>query len=131
MADGVYVKVPKDLADCLVDDGFRSAGIERGIDSVLADGANLVTVLVGSHEISRFVGQLWAAMRRRGNSPAPGLKVIAAGHSNRRPGNVVAAFAANYRELRAAGSPRGANGPVVQMGWRRGYKLVLVRPGDH
>jgi len=76
MADGIYVKVPKDLADCLVEDGFREAGTERGIESVLSDVANLVTVLVGSHEISRFVSHLWAAVRRRRNSPSPGVKLI-------------------------------------------------------
>jgi len=76
MADGVYVKVPKDLADCLVEDGFRSAGTERGVEAILADGANLVTVLVGSHEISRFARHLWAAVRRRRNSPSPGVKLI-------------------------------------------------------
>jgi hypothetical protein len=76
MADGAYVKVPRDLADRLVEDDFREAGTERGIDSVLADSANLVTVLVGSHEISRFVGHLWTTIRLRRNSPSPGVKVI-------------------------------------------------------
>jgi hypothetical protein len=76
MADGVYVKVPKNLADDLDRDGFRIAGTERGIETVLADSANLVTVLVGSHEISRFVGHLWAAARRHGNSPGSGVKLI-------------------------------------------------------
>ena len=76
MADGVYVKVPKDLADCLVEDGFRETGTERGIESVLADVANLVTVLVGSHEISRFVAHLWATVRRRRKSDSPGVKLI-------------------------------------------------------
>lgn len=68
MADGVYVKVPKDLADCLVEDGFRQAGTERGIESVLSDVANLVTVLVGSHEISRFVRHLLTALSDRDTS---------------------------------------------------------------
>lgn len=76
MADGVYVKVPKDLADCLVEDGFRESGTERGIESVLSDVANLVTVTVGSQEISRFVAHLWATVRRRRNSASPGVKLI-------------------------------------------------------
>jgi hypothetical protein len=76
MADGVYVMVPKDLAHCLAEDGFREAGTERGIGDALTDGANLVTILVGSHEISRFAGQLWAAVRRHRNSPSPGVKLI-------------------------------------------------------
>jgi hypothetical protein len=62
--------------DHLDRDGFRIAGTERGIETVLADSANLVTVLVGSHEISRFVGHLWAAARRHRNSPSPGVKLI-------------------------------------------------------
>jgi hypothetical protein len=76
MAAGVYLKVPEDLADCLAEDGFRMAGAERGVETLLADGANLVTVLVGSHEISRFVGHLWVSVRSRRNSPGPGVKVI-------------------------------------------------------
>lgn len=76
MVDGVYVRVPKDLADYLAEDGFRSAGIERGIETVLTDSANLVTVLVGSHEISRFIGHLWAAVRHRRKSVNSGVKVI-------------------------------------------------------
>lgn len=76
MADGVYVKVPKDLADRLAEDAFREAGTERGIEPVLSDAANLVTVLVGSQEISRFVAHLWAAVRHRRNSASPGVKLV-------------------------------------------------------
>lgn len=72
----MYVKVPGDLANCLADDGFRVAGTERGAETLLADSANLVTVLVGSHEISRFVGHLWASIRGRRNSRDGGVKVI-------------------------------------------------------
>jgi hypothetical protein len=76
MADSVYVKVPKDLADCLAEDDFRSSGPERGIETALADGANLVTVLVGGHEVARFVRHLWATVRRRRNSPSPAVKLV-------------------------------------------------------
>jgi hypothetical protein len=72
MASGVYVAVPEDLANCLIDDGFSPAGAKRGIENFLADGANvlavsanLVTVLVGSHEITRFVQHLWTSARHR------------------------------------------------------------------
>jgi len=65
MATGVYVTVQKDLANCLIDDGFAGAGNKRGAENLIADSANLVTVLVGSHEIARFVGHLWASARRR------------------------------------------------------------------
>jgi len=65
MGTGVYVTVPEDLANRLVDDGFNLAGGKRGIETVLADSANLVTVLVGSHEIVRFVQHLWTSARRR------------------------------------------------------------------
>jgi hypothetical protein len=75
MADGVYVKVPESLADELDRDGFRIAGGERGFETVMADSANLVTVLVGGHEITRFIGQLWAAARRHGKSPGSGVKL--------------------------------------------------------
>lgn len=68
MTAGMYVKVPEDLADCLADDGFRVAGTERGAETLLADSANLVTVLVGSQKISRFVGHLWTSMRGCRNS---------------------------------------------------------------
>ena len=70
MATGVYVTVPKDLANRLLDDGFRDAGNNRGTaETLIADSANLVTVLVGSHEIARFVQHLWASARhRRANS---------------------------------------------------------------
>lgn len=61
----MYVTVPEDLANRLVDDGFNPAGGKRGIETVLADSANLVTVLVGSHEITRFVQHLWTFARRR------------------------------------------------------------------
>src|ERR1700677_1978664 len=35
MTTGVYVTVPEDLANCLVDDGFTPAGATRGIETVL------------------------------------------------------------------------------------------------
>jgi hypothetical protein len=72
MATGMYVTVPEDLANCLFDDGFTPAGHKRGIETVLGDGANLVTVLVGSHEITRFVRHLWASARRRKPPPDSG-----------------------------------------------------------
>lgn len=76
MTAGMYVKVPEDLADSLADDGFRLAGTERGVElyaeTLLTTSANLVTVLVGSHEISRFIKHLWASARHR----APGSKVV-------------------------------------------------------
>lgn len=65
MATGVYVAVPEDLANCLIDDGFTVAGNKRGAENLIADSANLVTVLVGSHEIARFVRHLWASAPRR------------------------------------------------------------------
>jgi hypothetical protein len=65
MTTGVYVTVPTDLANRLADDGFSLAGGKRGIETVLADSANLVTVLVGSHEITRFVQHLWTSARRQ------------------------------------------------------------------
>ena len=76
MAAGLYAKVPEGLADCLAEDGFRIAGTERGVETLLADSANLVTVLVGSHEISRFAGHLWGSIRGRGNSRGASVKVI-------------------------------------------------------
>jgi hypothetical protein len=76
MASGVYVAVPKDLANCLIDDGFSPAGAKRGIENVLADSANLVTVLVGSHEITRFVQHLWTSARRRGTGSDSGATVV-------------------------------------------------------
>jgi hypothetical protein len=95
MATGVYVTVPEDLANCLADDGFRRTGAKRGIETVLADGANLVTVLVGSHEITRFARHLWTFARRRepapdsptseapGTSGGSGAKVIVEGGGRR------------------------------------------------
>jgi hypothetical protein len=77
MTVGFYAKVPKDLADRLIADGFREAGSPRGIETAIADGANLVTVLIGAHEISRFIGHLWTSMRH--DKPVPdqsGSKVI-------------------------------------------------------
>lgn len=76
MTAAFYVRVSRDLADCLIGDGFREAGAERGIETVLADSANLATVLVGTHEISRFIGNLWDSMRRGKDLPASAAKVI-------------------------------------------------------
>jgi hypothetical protein len=76
MGAGFYIKVPGDLADRLADDGFRLPGAERGVETLLADSANLVTVLVGSHEISRFVRHLWTVVRRRRNSHGGIVKVV-------------------------------------------------------
>jgi hypothetical protein len=76
MGAGFYIKVPGDLANRLADDGFRLPGAERGVEVLLADSANLVTVLVGSHEISRFVRHLWAAVRGRRNSRGGTVKVV-------------------------------------------------------
>jgi hypothetical protein len=76
MTTGIYIRVSKDLADCLIDDEFRYAGPARGVESTLADSANLVTVLVGSHEIALFVRHLWAAARRREPASESGSAVI-------------------------------------------------------
>ena len=67
MVAGTYVNVPESLSESLVSDGFRKAGVERGIDAgwALAAGANLVTIFVGRHEIARFIAHLWASARRR------------------------------------------------------------------
>jgi hypothetical protein len=83
MAAGFYVQIPPDLADCLAEDGFRIVGPPRGIETLLADSANLVTVLVGSHEISRFIRHLWASMRRNKATPESGAKVTIE-HNGRR-----------------------------------------------
>ena len=65
MASGVYVEVPKQLADTLIMDGFRKAGVRHGVDplSALSAGANLVSIFVARHEIARFVAHLWALAR--------------------------------------------------------------------
>jgi hypothetical protein len=67
MVSGVYVEVPKELADNLVTDGFGKAGTRRGVDplSTLSAGANLVSIFVARHEIARFVAHLWALARGR------------------------------------------------------------------
>lgn len=81
MAAGVYVNVPELLADSLAEDGFRLAGYERGIEldagTLLAASANLVTVLVGRHEIARFITHVWMAARRRTPGRPHRLTVIA------------------------------------------------------
>lgn len=82
MGAGFYIKVQRDLADSLADDGFRLAGTERGAETLLADSANLVTVVVGSHEISRFVKHLWTAVRGRRNSRGT-AKVVVENHGRR------------------------------------------------
>jgi hypothetical protein len=76
MAAGFYAQVPRDLADCLIQDGFRESGSERGIETLLADSADIATVLVGAHEISQFVEHLWASIRRSKRVPKSGSKVI-------------------------------------------------------
>jgi hypothetical protein len=76
MATGVYVTIPEDLANCLVDDGFNPAGARRGIETALADSANLVTVLVGSHEMTRFVRHLWTSARRRSAASDSGATAV-------------------------------------------------------
>jgi len=67
MVSGVYVEVPKELADNLVTDGFGNAGARRGVDplSALSAGANLVSIFVARHEIARFVAHLWERARGR------------------------------------------------------------------
>jgi hypothetical protein len=80
MAVGVYVEVPQELADLLVDDGFRRAGTKRGIDMVdgiqiaTGVGANLVTILLARHQIPRFVKRLWAFAR--GRKSGGGAKLV-------------------------------------------------------
>lgn len=85
MAVGVYVNVTEPLADSLAGDGFRQAGIKRGIDPgwALAAGANLVTIFVARHEIAKFVERLWAAAR---GSPAFGThdSMVIIEHGDRR-----------------------------------------------
>jgi hypothetical protein len=76
MGTGVYVTVSEDLANRLLDDGFSQAGGKRGAGTVLADGANLVTVLVGSHEITRLVRHLWMSAHRRGAAFDSGASAI-------------------------------------------------------
>ena len=67
MVGGVYVEVPEQLADTLITDGFRKAGVRHGVDplSALSAGANLVCIFVARHEIARFVAHLWALARGR------------------------------------------------------------------
>jgi hypothetical protein len=70
------VQISRDLADALADDGFRVAGAERGAEALLGDSANLVTVLVGSQQISEFVRHLWKSAHRGKPTPETGQKVI-------------------------------------------------------
>jgi hypothetical protein len=76
----MYVKVPEPLAESLAADGFRVAGPERGIElyaeTFLAASANLVTILVARHEISRFVAHVWACARRRAPAQRHSLTVV-------------------------------------------------------
>ena len=47
MVAGAYVNVPEELGESLIIDGFRKAGVERGVDVgwALSAGANAVTIL--------------------------------------------------------------------------------------
>jgi hypothetical protein len=83
MTVGMYVKVPEPLAESLAEDGFREVGPERGIELYVNDAAmlvgtaaNLVTVLVGRHEISRFVRHLWASARGHKPIRQEGMTVV-------------------------------------------------------
>lgn len=76
MTSAFYVQVPSDVAGRLVEDGFREAGAQRGIDALLGTSANLVTIAVGSHEISRFVRHLWDTTWRHKRTPQAESKVI-------------------------------------------------------
>ena len=59
MADGVYVNVTEPLADSLAGDGFRQAGIKRGIDPGWALApASLLEAL------AEFDEDRWAAIPR-------------------------------------------------------------------
>src|SRR5690242_20154051 len=84
MTTGIYVKVPAALADCLIDDQFRYAGAPRGVESAIADGANLVTVLIGSHEIALFVGHLWATAVRHRKKTSASESTVVIEHDGRR-----------------------------------------------
>jgi hypothetical protein len=80
MAAGMYVKVPEELAESLAEDGFRMAGVARGIElyaeTILAASANLVTVFVGRHEIARFVAHLLAPLRGGNRRTPDGLRIV-------------------------------------------------------
>jgi hypothetical protein len=62
MVAGAYVNVPEGLGESLISDGFRKAGVERGVDVgwALSAGANVITIFVARHEIARFIAHLWA-----------------------------------------------------------------------
>jgi len=88
MAAGAYVNVPEPLGESLADDGFRRAGVERGIDAgwALSADANLVTIFVGRHEIARFIAHLWASARGPRVRAAPHQHdlMVVIQHDNRR-----------------------------------------------
>jgi hypothetical protein len=69
MAGSVYVDVPEELAERLVDDGFRRAGVERGADlvntveSATGFGADLVTILLARYQIPLFIRRLFGKGR--------------------------------------------------------------------
>jgi hypothetical protein len=71
MAGSVYVEVPPDLAERLVDDGFRRAGVKRGAglaetaQAGIEVGANLVTILLAQYQIPEFLQHLRAFVRGR------------------------------------------------------------------
>ena len=105
MAGGVYVNVPEPLADSLVGEGFRRAGIKRGIDPgwALAAGANLVTIFASRHEIAEFVARLWAAARGRAAIHTHD-SMVAIENGNRRA--AITAALAELDEDRPAAVPR-------------------------
>jgi hypothetical protein len=76
MATGIYVRVPEELANRLLDDGFTSTGNKRGVADIMANAANLVTILVGSHEIAPFVQHLWAAARHQADASDSGKNAV-------------------------------------------------------
>jgi hypothetical protein len=80
MAAGAYVNVPEELGESLISDGFRKAGVERGVDVgwTLSAGANVVTIFVARHEIARFIAHLWACARGRSTptSGRPGSRLV-------------------------------------------------------
>ncbi|MDN3355816.1 hypothetical protein [Actinomadura sp. DC4] len=81
MATGVYIDVPQDLADLLAEDGFRRAGVKRGVEVVDAVqigvglGANLVTILLAKYQIPQFVKHWWNFARGGGPAERRSVKI--------------------------------------------------------
>jgi hypothetical protein len=82
MVASMYVGVPQELADHLVEDGFRVAGVKRGVDLVEVTqvatglGANFVTILLARYQIPTFVRRLWKSARRGTTTGRIGAQVV-------------------------------------------------------